>query len=182
MKKNAWKAAAAAAVLLVLPVAATFAQRAALSVDTYPLAQGLITTDDDTDYSDFRIGATFEYLVGSKYSIGVRGDYRSSEQEKNYTITFFGVGLHGRVYPMDSGLKKFFLDFGLGYSSFENEPNSGKTTTNDGLAWDLTAGWKQVLTANLFAEASIGWSLVKSRAIGTYNSGWIPGLSIGVLF
>jgi hypothetical protein len=175
--------------LLVLAIAAGVlgAQEApgriAVNLDVFPLFKGIIWSDTDSDNSLFALAPAFEYLISPHFAVGGTIDLYFGE-ETNVSVFYFGLAVHGRWYPMSSGLDKLFIDTGLGFNVFSLD---GKTAPDDGgfsgLTASLKAGYKLMFTPNFFIEPSIAFVYAKlASSFVPTPYGWQPGLSMGVSF
>jgi hypothetical protein len=155
-----------------------------MSLDVFPLAKGIIWSDNDADNSMFALAPVFEYLVHPHFTVGGVMDLYFGEANDT-SIFYFGLAAHGRWYPMSSGLDKLFLDAGLGFNVFafdgETDPDEGGFA---GLTISLKAGYKLMFTPNLFIEPSMAFVYAKIADVGSIPTpfGWQPGLSIGCAF
>jgi hypothetical protein len=163
----------------------------ALSVDVAPLLRGLVINRDDPDINFFGIGAFYERLLGSSYSLGARFDYLSGEYGSgpSVDVSYLAFSVHGRVYPLAQGLAKLYLDLGVGFNSIDVDlPTYDK---QEGMTFALKAGYKHFFNNFIFVEPSIAY--VYARTIsGSWSSiakandpspvEWTPGLLIGISF
>jgi hypothetical protein len=93
--------------------------------------------------------------------------------------------VHGRWYPLSSGLDKLFIDAGLGFNvfSYDGETDSKKGGLA-GITLTLKAGYKLMFTPKFFIEPSMAFVYAKTPSSASVPTpqGWQPGLSIGGAF
>ncbi|MDR3146789.1 MAG: autotransporter outer membrane beta-barrel domain-containing protein [Treponema sp.] len=160
--------------------AATGTAKIAVGLDLFPLAKGIIWTDNDADNSLFALTPAFEYLVAPHFTVGAVVDLYFG-QASDIDILYFGLAAHGRWYPLSSGPDKLFVDTGLGFNVFalDGETDSKKGGFA-GLTMSLKAGYKLMLTSKFFIEPSMAFVYAKIPGVGVRTPlGWQPGLSIG---
>jgi hypothetical protein len=158
--------------LAVVVTAGAFAQGgggSAVSIDIVPLIRSELVVEDKVG---FGLGLTYERLSTGNFSIGAHLEFVAAEK-----TTHFGLDAHGRWYPLGASLEKLFLDAGLGYGSLSYDG----TKVTDGLTFGLKAGWKLPLTAKVFLEPAMGYTLAKNTQ-GFGPSGLGIGFSIGTMF
>jgi hypothetical protein len=163
--------------------AATGTAKIAVGLDLFPLAKGIIWTDNDADNSAFALAPAFEYLVAPHFTVGAVVDLYFG-QASDIDILYFGLTAHGRWYPQSSGPDKLFVDTGLGFNVFalDGETDSKKGGFS-GLTMSLKAGYKLMLTSKFFIEPAMAFVYAKTPyGGGPTPLGWQPGLSIGGAF
>jgi hypothetical protein len=167
----------------------------ALSVDAAPLLRGFVTSSDDPDSDFFGIGAFYERLIGSRYSLGVQFNYFSGDYDYGTSIdvNYLALSAHGRVYPLSQGLAKLYLDLGIGFNTIDVDlPNQKE---EGGMTFALKAGYKHFFNDFIFVEPSIAyvyaktitdaWPSIVSGPTKAHDPSpfeWTPGLLIGVSF
>jgi hypothetical protein len=154
----------------------------AVSLDAFPLVKGIIWSDDDADNSLFALAPGFEYLVHPHFTVGGGADLYFGKAS-DIDVFYFGLAIHGRWYPMSTGLDKLFIDAGLGFNVFsldgETDPEKGGFS---GITISLKAGYKLMFTPNLFVEPAMSFVYAKIPGSVPTPLGWQPGLSIGGAF
>jgi hypothetical protein len=160
------------------------AAKMAVSLDLFPLAKGIIWSDNDVDNSLFALVPGFEYLIRPHFTVGAEAGFYFGEASKT-DIFYFGLAVHGRWYPLSPGLDKLFIDTGLGFNVFsldgETDSKKGGFT---GLTISLKAGYKLMFTSKFFLEPSMAFVYAKMPSSASVPTpfGWQPGLSIGGAF
>jgi hypothetical protein len=155
----------------------------ALSLDTFPLIKGVIWSDSDADNSQFALAPVFEFLVAPHFAVGAGADLYFGEVSK-VDFFYFGLAVHGRWYPLSSGLDKFFVDAGLGINlatldGKDPKPKDGGMT---GITASLKAGWKLLLVSSFFVEPSMAFVYAKTPVAGYPTPlGWQAGLGVGLI-
>jgi hypothetical protein len=91
------------------------AGKAAVNLDLFPLAKGIIWSDSDAENSLVALAPGFEYLIRPHYTIGAAADLYFGKAA-DVDIFYFGLAAHGRWYPQSAGLDKLFIDVGLGFN------------------------------------------------------------------
>jgi hypothetical protein len=158
--------------------------KGAVSLDTFPLAKGIIWSDGNADDGLFALAPGFEFPVHPRFTLGAGLDIYFGKNS-NIDIFYFGLVAHGRWYPLSSGLDKLFIDAGLGFNVFafdgETDPDKGGFA---GLTISLKAGYKLLFTPRFFVEPSMAFVYAKIPALSSAPTplGWQPGLSIGIVF
>jgi hypothetical protein len=167
--------------------AASKESKGAISLDLFPLIRGIIWTDNDKDISMFALAPAFEFVVHPHFTLGAALDIYFGEYLK-VDVTYFGLALRGRWYPLSNGLDKLFIDAGLGFNVFaldgETDPDKGGMS---GVTMSLKAGYKLKFTPNFFLEPSISYVYAKKPGVGLIVDpptpyDWEPGLNIGFAF
>jgi hypothetical protein len=167
--------------------AASKESKGAISLDLFPLAKGIIWTDNDKDISLFALAPVFELVVHPHFTIGAALDMYFGEYAK-VDIFYFGLAAHGRWYPLSTGLDKLFIDAGLGFNVFaydgETDPDKNGMS---GVTMSLKAGYKLKFTPSFFLEPSMSYVYAKKPGGGLIDDppspyDWEPGLNIGVTF
>ncbi|MDR1107462.1 MAG: hypothetical protein LBL19_00330, partial [Spirochaetaceae bacterium] len=103
------------------------AAKLAVGLDLFPLVKGIVWSDSGADNSLFALAPSFEYLVRPHYTVGAAADLYFGEASK-IDVFYFSLAVHGRWYPLSSGLDKLFIDAGLGFNvfSYDGETDSKK--------------------------------------------------------
>ncbi|MDR1318892.1 MAG: autotransporter outer membrane beta-barrel domain-containing protein [Treponema sp.] len=156
----------------------------AASLDAFPLAKGIIWSDNDEDDSMFALASNFEYLLFPHFTVGGVMDMYFGKAS-DIDIFYFGLAAHGRWYPLSSGLDKLFLDAGLGFNVFSLDGETGsKKGGFAGMTISLKAGYKLMFGSHFFVEPSMAFVYAKtpSRVSVPTPLGWQPGLNIGAAF
>jgi hypothetical protein len=158
--------------------------KAAVSLDLFPLAKGIIWSDSDRKDSLIALAPGFEYLIRPHFTIGAAADLYFGEA-LDVDILYFGLAAHGRWYPQSAGLDKLFIDAGLGFNMFsldgETDSDKGGFT---GITISLKTGYKLMFN-KFFVEPSMAFVYAKtptSASVPVTPLGWQPGLSIGMAF
>jgi hypothetical protein len=154
------------------------------SLDVFPLAKGIIWSDNDADNAMFALAPSFEYLIHPHFTVGGALDMYFGEAS-NISIFYFGLTVHGRWYPLSPGLDKLFLDAGLGFNAFSPDGETdSKKGSFAGFTMSLKAGYKLMFTPNFFVEPSMAFVYAKTPSVVSVPTplGWQPGLSIGGAF
>ncbi|MDR0908783.1 MAG: autotransporter domain-containing protein [Spirochaetaceae bacterium] len=156
----------------------------AITIDAVPLVQGFIAGENvegDADTKIFGIAASYERLLVSGYSIGIRLDLYTGEVS-GADVTYFGMDAHGRWYPLSTNHEKLYLDVGIGFSNLDQEGSDDPVFT--GLTFALKTGWRQVIADGFFLEPSLGYVLAKSNQNSMSFSpiGWQLGFGLGFVF
>jgi hypothetical protein len=156
----------------------------AINLDVFPLAKGIIWSDNDADNLLVALAPNFEYLIRPHFTMGAAADLYFGKAS-DISIFYLGLAAHGRWYPLSTGLDKLFLDAGLGFNMFayDGEIKSDRGGFA-GLTISLRAGYKLMLTRNFFVEPSMAFVYAKIPSVGSVPTplGWQPGLSIGGAF
>ena len=146
----------------------------AVGLDLFPMIKGIIWSDNDKDDGLFALAPSFEVLVHPHFTVGGALDMYFGKA-KDVDIFYFGLAVHGRWYPLSTGLDKFFLDTGLGFNVFAYDGETdAKKGGFAGLTMSLKAGYKLMFTRNFYAKTS--------TASVPMPLGWQPGLNIGGAF
>jgi hypothetical protein len=158
--------------------------KTALSLDLFPLVKGIIWSDGDADNSLFALAPSLEYLIRPHFTIGAAVDLYFGEAT-NVGILYFGLAMHGRWYPLSSGMDKLFIDAGAGFNVFSYDGETGSEKGGfSGLTISLKAGYKLMLGPKFFFEPSLAFVYAKTPSLVSVPTplGWQPGLSIGGTF
>ncbi|MDR0553931.1 MAG: hypothetical protein LBG76_03930 [Treponema sp.] len=156
----------------------------ALSLDTFPLIKGVIWSDNDADNSQFALAPVLEFLVAPHFAVGAGADLYIGKVS-DIDVFYLGLAVHGRWYPLSSGLDKLFIDAGLGFNLATVDGNDAKPEEGGmtGITASLKAGWKLMFGSRFFVEPSMAFIYAKTP-MGGYPTpvGWQAGLAIGLTF
>jgi hypothetical protein len=168
-------------VLVCLVFGAAFAQQKtaasaaagkknAIGLDVFDLLEGLIGSDSDMDYTDFRVHVGYEGLIAPHFSIGADADAHFMKTGKVDSF-YLAIAAEGRYYTMSTGLDKFFLGTTVGFTMLSID---GSTKAGfQGLLVSLKVGYKLVLSG-MYLEPAL--SYVTSEGLGTM---WNAGMRLG---
>jgi len=148
----------------------------AFSLDPVPLFRGFIATDPGFV---FGLAEQFELACNQNFGLLERADLYVVPDKS----TYFGLGFHGRYYPLSSGLEKLFLDAGIGFYSEGGHPASTASESAwFGFIFSMKVGWKLFLVKGLFLEPALGYLYSRpGLTLGTEN-GWQLALPLGWAF
>jgi hypothetical protein len=171
----------------------------AVTIDLGPTFKGIIASDSDMDTAIFGIGVSYERLINSHFTFGLRmdlytgtvGDPQLEDLKVDVpSIMYFGMNAQGRVYPLSENMDKLFIEAGLGFNTLSvtlDKDLKDYVSEDDyefsGLTFEGKIGYKQFFGGRFFAEPSLGYVLAKSNPQGTFTPlGWQLGLGVGVAF
>jgi hypothetical protein len=144
----------------------------AVTMDTIPLFNGIITSDSDADTLFFCMAFAYERLIAPHFTIGAEVDlYPGKVFDTDYL--YYSMAAAGRYYPMSEYMEKFFIGANLG---FNVQAIDGKTKAEyggfTGLLIGLRAGYKLHFTDMFYVEPSMSYTYSKSgiSLFGSFDS------------
>jgi len=156
----------------------------AVVLDLFPLFKGFIATDTEENFLLIALSVAYERLLFPHFSVGADMDmyFMGFDGTPGF---YFGLAAESRYYPMSVNMEKVFLGATLGFNllSIDGKTNNGGFI---GMIVSLKAGYKLLLTKNLYVEPSISYVLSKSSIASSFGVptplGWNGGLRVGFMF